>query len=86
MISRRRFLEVGGAAVGAASMARPLLSSATAEQPHDSSLPPSLAALKSRKTEAVPICREERQERQERARALMSESSSMPSSSWKARP
>ena len=56
-------------------MARPLLSSATAEQPHDSSLPPSLAALKSRKTEAVPISREERQERQERARALMSESS-----------
>ena len=71
MISRRRFLEVGGAAAGAASMAHPLLLSAA--QPDDSSLPPSLATLKSRKGEAVPITREERQQRQERARALMSE-------------
>ena len=39
----------------------------------DSSLPPSLARLKSRKSEAVPITREERRERQEQARKLMSE-------------
>ena len=39
----------------------------------DASLPPSLAQLKSRKSEATPISREERHERQERARKLMSE-------------
>ena len=43
------------------------------EKPDDSSLPPSLARLKSRKSEAVPISREERHERQERSRKLMSE-------------
>jgi Xaa-Pro dipeptidase len=39
----------------------------------DSSLPPSLAKLKSRKSEASPITLEERRARQERARQLMTE-------------
>src|SRR5205807_3662156 len=37
------------------------------------SLPPSLARLKSRKSEATPITREEWHERQERSRQLMSQ-------------
>ncbi len=75
MISRRRFLEVGSAAAGAAAMAHPLLASSalTDEKPNDSSLPPSLARLQSRKNDAVPITREERHERQEHARTLMRE-------------
>ena len=58
------------AVAGAAS--RPLLASAL-PQTSGTSLPPSLAALKSRKHEAAPITREERQERLERARKLMRE-------------
>jgi len=51
-----------------------IASGATTEQKADtSSLPPSIAALRSRKSEAVPITREERHERQERARRLMSD-------------
>ena len=38
-------------------------------------MPPSIASLKSRKDEATPITREERQQRQERARKLMTENS-----------
>jgi Xaa-Pro dipeptidase len=70
MISRRRFLEVAGVAAGAALAAPSLLD---AESGDEASLPPSLARLKSRKGEATPITREERRERQERARRLMSE-------------
>jgi Xaa-Pro dipeptidase len=73
MISRRRFLEVGGATAGVSLALNPLLASAGAEKSADSSLPPSLARLKSRKSEATPITREERQERQDHARKLMSE-------------
>ena len=73
MISRRRFLEVGGAA-GVAAASLPLVASTSPVKPDDSSLPASLAALKSRKSEATPITRDERHERQERARELMSES------------
>ena len=75
MISRRRFLEFGSAAAGVAAVSRPLLAAGatTGEKSDDSSLPPSLALLKSRKGEAAPITREERQQRQERARKLMSE-------------
>ncbi len=75
MISRRRFLEVGGVAAGVAALPHPLLAfGGTAdEKPRDSSLPPSLAHLKSRKSEATPITLEERGERQEHARRLMSE-------------
>jgi Xaa-Pro aminopeptidase len=70
MLSRRRFLELSG--VAAAST--PLLA-ANAAQPRDNTLPPSIASLKSRKSEATPITRDERQARQQRARQLMSENS-----------
>jgi Xaa-Pro dipeptidase len=75
MISRRRFLEAGGVATGVAVASHPLIASAAAiqEKPDDSSLPPSIAQLKSRKNQATPITREQRHERQERARKLMSE-------------
>jgi Xaa-Pro dipeptidase len=71
MISRRRFLEVSGLAAGVAAAPRPLLASAQDKQ--DSSLPPSIARLKSRRSEAIPIASEERRQRQEHARKLMSE-------------
>lgn len=76
MISRRRFLEVGGSMAGAAvaTVSQPLLASARhANEKSSSSLPRSLALLKSRKAEATPITRDERHERQERARKLMTE-------------
>jgi Xaa-Pro dipeptidase len=71
MISRRRFLEVGGVAAGMAA-ARPLVA-VSAPVVDDASLPPSLAQLKSRKSDATPITRDERRERQQRARHLMTE-------------
>ena len=72
MISRRSFLEIGGAAGVAAS--HPLfVSAAQNAKSGDSSLPPSLARLRSRKSEATPITREERAARQEQARKLMIE-------------
>jgi len=75
MISRRRFLEAGGVAAGVAAVSHPLLApaGAIAEKPNDSSLPPSVARLKSRKSEATPISGEERAARLDRARELMAE-------------
>jgi len=72
MISRRRFLEMSGATAGMAVAFRSPASKAVAQET-DTSLPPSLEKLKSRKSEATPIAREERHERQERARQLMTE-------------
>jgi Xaa-Pro dipeptidase len=72
MISRRRFLEMSGVTAGVALASHPV-ANAVAAKDSDASLPPSLAKLKSRKSEATPITREERQERQERARQLISE-------------
>jgi Xaa-Pro dipeptidase len=72
MISRRRFLEVGGVA-GIATAAGGIVTASALGKSEDSSRPPSLAALQSRKSEATPITREERHERQERARKLMRE-------------
>jgi Xaa-Pro dipeptidase len=72
MISRRRFLEVSGVA-GVAAASHPLVAAAASQKVDNSSLPLSLAQLKSRKSEATPITREERHERQERARKLLSE-------------
>ncbi|MGA2858488.1 MAG: Xaa-Pro peptidase family protein [Candidatus Sulfotelmatobacter sp.] len=72
MISRRRFLEVGGITAGAAITSPSVLASAQ-EGPEDASLPPSLERLKSRKSEATPITVAERRERQERARKLMTD-------------
>lgn len=74
MISRRRFLEVSGVAAGVAAVPHPLLT-AQDQKPNASALPPSLASLKSRKSEATPITREERATRLDRARQLMAESS-----------
>ena len=81
MISRRRFLEVGGVTAGmaaaashalaAAATATSATTSSAAKKSDDASLPPSLAQLKSRKGEATPITKGERAERQERARQLM---------------
>src|ERR1700676_256112 len=74
MISRRRFLEVSGVTTGLAVASRSLVNTAAAQDNDtDASLPPSLAKLKSRKSEATPISREERHERQQRARQLMTE-------------
>jgi len=75
MISRRRFFAVSGVAAGVAAALHPLLAfgSTTGDHSGDSALPPSLARLKSRNSEAIPITREERHERQEQARKLMSE-------------
>src|ERR1700736_2573560 len=74
MISRRRFLEAGGVTAGLAMASRSLLNTAAAAADDtDASLPPSLAKLKSRKSEATPISRDERHERQQRARQLMNE-------------
>src|SRR6202162_2519140 len=72
MISRRRFLEVSSVTAGMAAAPCSLVNAAAAQEA-DASLPPSLAKLKSRKDEATPISREERHQRQERARQLMSE-------------
>jgi Xaa-Pro dipeptidase len=71
MISRRRFLEVSSVTAGMAVASHSLV--AAAADKNDTSLPPSISQLKSRKAEATPITREERQARQERARQLMSE-------------
>jgi Xaa-Pro aminopeptidase len=71
MISRRRFLEVGSVTAGIAAASHSLL--AAPAETDNASLPPSLAKLTSRKNEATPITREERRERQERARKLMGE-------------
>jgi len=75
MLSRRRFLEVSSVAAGVAAVPHPFLASGPAmdEKPNDASLPPSIARLQSRRSEADPITREERHERQQRARKLMSE-------------
>src|SRR5581483_8161180 len=67
MVSRRHFLQVGSAAVGA-SLTAPL---SEASQAAPSSLPPSVVKLQSMKNRARPISSEERQQRQERARQLM---------------
>ncbi len=69
--SRRQFLGVsaGAAAAGVLSAATP----SHAAQAESTKLPPSIAALKSRKSEAVPISAEEMKTRVERARQLMSQ-------------
>jgi Xaa-Pro dipeptidase len=82
MISRRRFLKAGGVTAGVAmasrslvspAMVSPAMASQSAAQETNASLPPSLATLQSRKGEATPISKEERQARQDRARQLIRE-------------
>jgi len=67
MISRRRFLEAGGITAGAVAISNSLAKPALAEGSNGNPLPPSIERLKSRKSEAKPITREEREARQERA-------------------
>lgn len=73
MISRRKFLEAGSIAAGVAIASSVRAATSATECPEDK-VPPSIAGLKSRKSEAPPITREERAERWERARQLMAES------------
>ena len=75
MISRRRFLEAGGATAGAVLASSSLAAAKAPADGDKEKLPPSISRLQSRKTEAKPITREERKERQERARKLMAENS-----------
>ena len=65
MLSRRHFVGLTAAGLGASS-----LLPAQAD-PACPPMPPSIAGLKSRKSEAHPITAEERRARQEKARALM---------------
>ena len=66
MSSRRRFLQAGMLATGV-TLVKP--GKASAEE--SSATPPSIAGLKSMKDQAKPITREEREQRQQRARELM---------------
>jgi Xaa-Pro dipeptidase len=70
LLSRRRFLQTGSLAVGVGAVL-PSLARASED---DKNLPPSIAALKSLRSEAKPITVEERRERQEKARKLMRDS------------
>jgi len=72
MVSRRRFL-ANGVTAGAALTVHSTSAMAVAQASDAAPLPPSLAQLQPRKTEAKPITREERQERQEQARRRMTE-------------
>ncbi len=67
MISRRKFL--GSTVITGAAVSLPVVQASSNETP----LPPSVAALQSRKSEATPITRDERGERCVRARQLMAE-------------
>jgi Xaa-Pro dipeptidase len=69
MLSRRHFLQTGSLAAGA-TVALPTLAQAAE---CETSLPPAIADLQSRRAEAKPITVEERTERQEKARRLMAD-------------
>jgi Xaa-Pro dipeptidase len=76
MISRRGFIEAGSMAAGIAAASRASLAFVSGDdKPPSGSLPPSIAKLQSRKSEATPITLEERVARQQRARELMRENS-----------
>jgi Xaa-Pro dipeptidase len=70
MVSRRNFLQMGGALTAGATLA-PLCVAQTEAKSMGAPLPPSIASLKSMKIQAKPITAEERRERQEKARRLM---------------
>ena len=69
MLSRRRFMQSTSLVATAGAVLPPLANA------DDKPLPPSIAGLKSLKDQAMPITVEERRERQEKARRLMSENS-----------
>ncbi len=68
-LSRRRFLELTSTAAAATLL--PASAQTQSAQTDGGKLPPSIAALKSRKNEAVPITADEMRARVERARELM---------------
>src|SRR6201987_487549 len=68
MTNRRRFLQAASAVASTALFSDGRLSATETAPPV---LPPSIAALKSMKDQARPVSTEERQARQEKARALM---------------
>ena len=69
MLTRRDFTKLAGLSAGAACISTPT----SAQQDNTANLPPSIAKLQSRRSEATPITLEERQQRVERARQLMRE-------------
>ena len=69
---RQLFQYASTTAAAAAALATTQTASAAAASGSES-LPPSIAALKSRRSEAVPITNEERQQRIENAQRLMKE-------------
>src|SRR5947209_10823840 len=69
MITRRHFSKLAGLVSGAALV----VPRCAAEENKPGALPPSIAQLKSRKSEAKPIALVEHEERQDRARRLMHE-------------
>src|SRR5579863_2381893 len=69
MVSRRKFLQVSGVAATALA-SNPATSLHAQTHPIE---PPSFAGLHSMRTEAVPISNDERRQRQERARELMTQ-------------
>ena len=69
MFSRRRFLKTGSLAAGVSTVLPKLAGASETDQ----QLPPPIAALKTLREEAKPISREERSQRQVRARQLMRE-------------
>ncbi|HLX83978.1 MAG TPA: Xaa-Pro peptidase family protein [Terriglobales bacterium] len=71
MPSRRRFLTTSTLAAGLGITLPALARTAEPEHEHDNALAPAIAALQSRRAEATPITKEERADRQEKARQLM---------------
>jgi len=74
MISRRKFVATGGLTT-AAVLPRLLAVTQTAASSDNASLPPYIARLQSRRSEAIPIAKDERLQRQDRARQLMQQNS-----------
>ena len=69
MLTRRDFTKLAGLGAGAACISL----TTSAQEDNATNLPPSIAKLQSRRSEAKPITLEERQQRMERARQLMRE-------------
>ena len=74
MVSRRSFLSVSalsGLGLATSCSSAPDTSAPPATSSSDAAVPPSIAALKSRRSEAQPITADERRQRAEKARRLM---------------
>jgi Xaa-Pro dipeptidase len=71
MFNRRRFLMTSAAATAASPLLSAPAQSSRADKTSPDKLPPAILALTSRRAEAIPITLAEREQRLERARALM---------------